>query len=71
MVAKIDLKTNPKLEVNGSDGIHMKWHPDDKVLDIYFGESKLEQTASSAIKNAFVSMENFHADGLEIMSSVL
>lgn len=64
VVAKLDLKTNPKLESHGSDGIHMKWHQSDGVLDIYFGEAKLEQTPSSALRNAFKSINSFHTEGL-------
>src|ERR1700722_716078 len=33
MVAKMELKTNPKMENHGSDGIHMKWDEKDQVLD--------------------------------------
>jgi hypothetical protein len=65
VVAKYDLKTNPKLESHGSDGIHMKWHQGDGVLDIYFGEAKLEQTCSNALSNAFKSISSFHADRLQ------
>jgi hypothetical protein len=63
IVAKMDLKTNHKLEVFGSDGIHMKWNAEDNCLDLYFGEAKLEQTVSSALDNAFASIEKFHAEG--------
>jgi len=65
VVAKFDLKTNPKLECHGSDGIHMKWHQSDGVLDIYFGEAKLEKIASNALQNAFESINSFHAAGLQ------
>ncbi|MDD4052121.1 MAG: DUF1837 domain-containing protein [candidate division Zixibacteria bacterium] len=64
MVAKMNLKTNPQDEIKGSDGIHMKWHEADRILDVYFGESKLEQSLSSALSHAFESVGKFHADGL-------
>lgn len=64
MVAKMDLKTNPKFESLGSDGIHMKWHDVDQCLDIYHGESKLEQSAADALDHAFASLEKFHADDI-------
>lgn len=64
MVARIDLKTNPALEVNGSDGIHMKWNDAQQVLDIYHGESKLEKSVSRGLTNAFKSMRNFHVSKL-------
>lgn len=64
LVAKMELKTNPKLENHGSDGIHMRWHSADDTLDVYFGEAKLEQTASAAIRSMLRSLEKFHRDGL-------
>lgn len=64
VVAKIELKTNPALEVNGSDGIHMRWHPTDNLVDVYFGESKLYTDVGAAMTNAFASIENFHANGM-------
>jgi hypothetical protein len=63
IVAKMDLKTNRKFEVLGSDGIHMKWNDQDKCVDLFFGEAKLEQTVSSALNNAFKSIERFHSEG--------
>ncbi len=64
VVAKIELKTNPALEVNGSDGIHMRWHPTDHVVDVYFGESKCYGDVGAALTNAFASIESFHANGM-------
>ena len=62
IVAKMELKTNRKMEVFGSDGIHAKWNEKDNCLDLYFGEAKLEKNVSSALENAFASIEKFHAD---------
>lgn len=64
MVAKVELKTNPKVEIHGSDGIHMRWNPTDQLLDVYFGESKLEQKASSALDSAFDSIAVFHKEDM-------
>jgi len=64
VVAKIELKTNPSLEVNGSDGIHMRWHPTDNLVDVYFGESKMYTDVGAALTNAFDSIEKFHANGM-------
>jgi hypothetical protein len=62
VVAKMELKTNPNLEVNGSDGIHMSWNAQDELVDIFFGEAKLYQNISSALDSAFKSIEAFHAE---------
>lgn len=64
VVAKYELKTNPAVEVHGSDGIHMRVHPDDGIVDIYFGEAKCYQSVSTAIGRAFTSIEAFHEKGL-------
>lgn len=61
LVSKMELKTNHKDEVKGSDGIHAKWNEEDNLLDIYFGESKLYKSASSAIAAAIKSIEEFHS----------
>lgn len=62
IVSKMELKTNRKLEANGSDGIHARWHEEDQIVDFYFGESKLYRDVDSAIKSALESIESFHAD---------
>lgn len=62
IIAKVDLKTARAVESYGSDGIHMRWHPEDSVLDVFFGESKLEQSVYAALRRAFRSIESFHAE---------
>lgn len=61
IVAKMELKTNHKDEVKGSDGIHMRWCDKDHVVDFYFGESKLYQSVSKAIGAAIDSVDTFHS----------
>lgn len=61
MVAKMDLKTNRRMESLGSDGIHMKWNETERFLDVYFAEAKLEQTVTKAVSNAVSSLEDFQA----------
>lgn len=60
IVAKMELKTNPKDEIKGADGLHAHWHERDQVVDFYFGESKLYQSAADAIASAVSSVEAFH-----------
>lgn len=62
IVSKMELKTNRKLEANGSDGIHARWNAEDRMVDFYFGESKLYREIDAAIKSALKSIESFHAD---------
>jgi len=62
VVAKMELKTNHKDEVKGSDGIHARWNEEDGLVDFFFGESKLYQSSSSAITDAMKSIDIFHAN---------
>jgi hypothetical protein len=62
IVSKMELKTNRKLEANGSDGIHAKWNEEDGIVDFYFGESKLYKKIDDAITSTLKSIESFHAD---------
>lgn len=64
VVAKIELKTNPALEINGSDGIHMLWNAADEIVDVYFGESKMYTDVGAALTSAFKSIARFHASGM-------
>jgi hypothetical protein len=63
VVCKMELKNNPKVEVLGSDGIHLRWDAQARVYDVFFGEAKLEQTAAAAIRNASKSISKFHKSG--------
>ncbi|MCR3962864.1 DUF1837 domain-containing protein [Aeromonas veronii] len=60
MVSKMELKTNHRDEVKGSDGIHAKWNEEIDMVDFYFGESKLYKCVSSAIDSALKSIESFY-----------
>lgn len=60
MVSKMELKTNHKDEVKGSDGIHARWNEKLNIVDFYFGESKLYKSVSSAMDSALKSIEGFH-----------
>lgn len=62
LVAKMELKTNSNDEVKGSDGIHIKWNEHDKLVDFYFGESKLYKQVSNALDEALKSISSFHAN---------
>jgi len=60
IVSKMELKTNHKDEVKGSDGIHARYNAEDGVVDFFFGESKLYSESSTAISDAIKSVEQFH-----------
>lgn len=60
LVAKMELKTNSNDEVKGSDGIHVRWNEQDKLVDLYFGEAKIYKRVSSALDEALKSISSFH-----------
>jgi len=60
IVSKMELKTNHKDEVKGSDGIHARWNSELEIVDFYFGESKLYKKVSDAITSALKSINDFH-----------
>jgi hypothetical protein len=60
IVAKMELKTNHKDEVKGSDGIHARWNEEDGIVDFFFGEAKLYQDALGAISSLLKSIKEFH-----------
>lgn len=60
MVSKMELKTNHKDEVKGSDGIHAKYNSEDELVDFFFGEAKLYVDSNSAINSALSSIDDFH-----------
>jgi len=60
IVAKMELKTNRKDEIKGSDGIHARWSQEEGIVDFFFGESKLYNDVSGAISSALKSISDFH-----------
>jgi hypothetical protein len=62
LIAKLQLKTNTNLESFGADGVHLRWHDADQILEIICAESKLEDTPSDAIANCAKSITKFHAN---------
>jgi hypothetical protein len=62
ILSKMPLKTNPNVHVHGSDGVHARLG-DDGILDLYWGESKLYKSSSSAFTDCFDSIAPFlHPD---------
>lgn len=59
LISKMTLKTSGKLHYQGADGIHVKYEQEDDSLSLYWGESKMEKTANSALKNCFESLKGF------------
>lgn len=62
IISKMTLKTSGKLHYQGADGIHFKYNESDNSLDLYWGESKMEKTITSALSNCFCSITPFLTD---------
>jgi len=61
IVSKMELKTNHRDEVKGSDGIHARYSEQDDIVDFFFGEAKLYIDPISAITAALKSIDDFHS----------
>ena len=59
LFCKMPLKTSPQMHFHGADGIHGTYDPSTDTLAIYWGESKIYATASSAIDACFESLAPF------------
>lgn len=62
LISKMTLKTSGKLHYQGADGVHFKYNESDDSLDLFWGESKMEKTITSALSNCFGSIEPFLTD---------
>ena len=56
LISKMSLKTSGRLHYQGADAIHFNYNKDTQMLEIYWGESKMEKTITSALKNCFESI---------------
>ena len=70
LVSKMYLKTNNNMPVHGTDGIHLGYDEDKDLLTIYFGESKIYQSFSSAADAAFTSMADLLANAGQISREI-
>lgn len=61
ILCKMSLKTNSEVHVHGADGVHAR-AIDGGGLELYWGESKLHDTVSSAIASTFDSIGPFLTD---------
>lgn len=62
IISKMTLKTSGKLHFQGADGVHFNYNESDDTLDLYWGESKMEKTITSALSNCFDSITPFLTD---------
>lgn len=51
-IAKMSLKTNPKMPVHGADGVHVRYCNKTSRLLLYWGESKMYSDVGAAITSA-------------------
>ena len=58
VLSKMPLKTNNEMHIHGSDGVHAKIL-DNGNLALYWGEAKMYDDASSAIRDCFYSIAPF------------
>ncbi len=59
LLCKMPLKTSKQMHYHGVDGIHVNYDSAADILTLYWGESKMYTTVSSAISNCFESLAPF------------
>jgi hypothetical protein len=59
IVSKMYLKTNNQMPVYGTDGIHARYDHNDKLLYLFWGESKAHATLTNALGSALDSIREF------------
>lgn len=59
VMCKMSLKTNPRMHVHGVDGVHAGVDPAAGQLALYWGESKIYQDATTAIRDCLASLAPF------------
>ena len=59
VLCKMPLKTSSNVHVHGTDGIHVKYEKDTRILALYWCESKLYASVGSAIDECFASVAPF------------
>ena len=62
LISKMSLKTSGQLHYQGADGVHVGFDEETDSLSLYWGESKMEKTLSSALRNCFSSIKGFLID---------
>lgn len=62
LISKMSLKTSGQLHYQGADGIHVGFDKEQQNLHLYWGESKMYQTISSAITACVESIKGFLLD---------
>jgi hypothetical protein len=70
LVSKMYLKTNTNMPVHGTDGIHLGYDENKDLLTIYFGESKIYKSFSSAADAAFKSMSELLTNSGQISREI-
>ncbi len=68
LISKMPLKTSSKLHYQGADGIHAKYNTASETLDLYWGESKMYASMTSAMDECLKSLKDFLLDPLSYQS---
>lgn len=68
LFSKVELKTNAKDYVKGSDGIHFKFRKKDdgtKVMQLVIGEAKIKNDLKGGINSAFESIDTYLSENIQ------
>lgn len=59
VLCKLPLKTNNEMHVHGIDGMHVRYDATTTALHLYWGESKLKTSFSSAVEDAMEDLKPY------------
>lgn len=59
LISKMTLKTSGQVHYQGADGIHVKFDTENDRLNLYWGESKMYKSMSSAMDDCLSSVEGY------------
>lgn len=68
LFSKVELKTNSKEYIKGSDGIHFRFRTlpnNDKVLQLVIGEAKIQDELGDGIEHAFKSIDTYLKNNIQ------
>lgn len=68
LISKMTLKTSSKMHYQGADGIHVKYDNTNSRLNLYWGESKMYSSMSSAMDDCLSSVKGYLLDSQSALS---
>lgn len=59
LLCKMPFKTNSNMHIHGVDAVHAAFNANSKMLEVYWGESKMYQDISDAVSKCFTDLKEY------------